>query len=114
MSVNTNNEQQETAQPAEPCPECAFEGPVEWVKNFDDSPLPPNETRTLDELCQIPFMSPIEPALCPRCGGQMPIRVIELNLHPACRHPDWRKRTGRGENGATAPPETRCDGAPES
>jgi hypothetical protein len=39
MSASTSNEQQEAAQPAEPCPECAFDGPVELVIQFDDSPL---------------------------------------------------------------------------
>jgi hypothetical protein len=29
----------EAAHPAEPCPECAFDGPVELVIDFDDSPL---------------------------------------------------------------------------
>jgi len=93
--MSTSNDQPEVMQPGEPCPECAFDGPVELVTDFDYSPLPADDMRTLDELCRIPLTSPAEPARCPRCGGPMPIRVIEVGLHPACRHPDWRKRTGR-------------------
>lgn len=93
--MNNINDESADRQLAERCPECAFDGPIEMVTEFDHSPLPPGDTRTFDELCQIPLTAPAEPPICQRCGQPMPVRVIEVTLHPACRHPDWRKRTGR-------------------
>ena len=82
---------EEAAVEIETCPVCA-PGPIETVEDFDDSPLPPDDTRSFEELCKIPFFEVTGPPRCPRCGGPMPIRLIRIGLHPACRHPDHRKR----------------------
>ena|SRR6516165_6085474 len=83
---------EEAAVESQPCPVCA-PGQIETVEDFDDSPLPPDDTRSYEELCALPFFEVTGPPRCPRCGGEMPIRVMRIGLHPACRHPAHRKRS---------------------
>jgi len=93
MSIRQRLRRLEKAVGPEPCPACALrQTPI--VEDFDDSPVPPDDPRTYEELCRLEFCSRVGPTKCPRCGGDMRISVIQVCLHSACRHPDYRKRMG--------------------